>query len=376
MNKHAYWLTAVVLGLAGCAGDSDNARRSKQPGDDCFLGCNAPDTSAALGKQYLDGTLPSDLVRVAGVRSRAGRNYQSFAKQSKVVMTRSSKMARRYGSLYRQLSRWVANGGDPAKITQYGVSLAQLGGADRMGNVLFTGYYSPVLEVRHHPDSEYKYPIYAKPQCDGRCPTRAQIHQGALANRGLELGYSKSLIDNFLMDVQGSGFIHYEDDNRLQYLGYGGKNGHGYVAIGRVLIDRGEVPKEQMSMKAIKAWADRQPEWRVKELLEQNPSYVFFERRPTNDVVGAAGIPLLPMAAVAADKKLLPMGTPILAEVPLLDKAGNWTGKHQLRLLIALDVGGAVKKGHLDLYHGRGEQAGIAAGHYKHFGRVWKLGLR
>ena len=69
------------------------------------------------------------------------------------------------------------------------------------------------------------------------------------------------------------------------------------------------------------------------------PSYVFFERRPTNDVVGAAGIPLLPMAAVAADKTLLPMGTPSLAEVPLLDKEGNWTGKHQLRLLIALDVG-------------------------------------
>ncbi|MBP8222942.1 MAG: murein transglycosylase A, partial [Aeromonas sp.] len=82
-----------------------------------------------------------------------------------------------------------------------------------------------------------------------------------------------------------------------------------------------------------------------------------------------------PLAAVAADKSLLPMGTPILAEVPLLDKAGNWTGKHQLRLLIALDVGGAVKKGHLDLYHGMGEKAGVAAGHYKHFGRVWKLGL-
>ena len=82
------------------------------------------------------------------------------------------------------------------------------------------------------------------------------------------------------MDVQGSGFVHYGDDDRLQYLGYSGKNGHGYVSIGRVLIDRGEVPKEQMSMKAIKEWANRQPEESVKELVEQNPSYVFFERRP------------------------------------------------------------------------------------------------
>ena len=91
-------------------------------------------------------------------------------------------------------------------------------------------------------------------------------------------------------------------------------------------------------------------------------------------MIGAAGIPLLPMAAVAADKTLLPMGTPILAEVPLLDKEGNWTGKHQLRLLIALDVGGAVKKGHLDLYHGMGEKAGVA-GSLQALHRVWKLGL-
>lgn len=373
MNKHAYWLAAAVVGLAGCAGNPEPAKvPQKKAESGCFLNCEVPEN---LGKQYLDGALPGDLVRVERVNSHQRADYSKFGPQSRLVLERSGKMTRRYGELYRQLSRWVANGGDPAHITQYGISLAQLGGADRMGNVLFTGYYSPVLEVRHRPDAKYKYPIYAMPRCGGRCPSRAEIHQGALANRGLELGYSKSLIDNFLMDVQGSGFVHYGDDDRLQYLGYSGKNGHGYVSIGRVLIDRGEVPKEQMSMKAIKDWANAQPEESVKELVEQNPSYVFFERRPTNDVVGAAGIPLLPMAAVAADKTLLPMGTPILAEVPLLDKAGNWTGKHQLRLLIALDVGGAVKRGHLDLYHGMGEKAGVAAGHYKHFGRVWKLGL-
>lgn len=94
------------------------------------------------------------------------------------MLERSGKMTRRYGELYHQLSRWVANGGDPAQITRYGISLAQLGGSDRMGNVLFTGYYSPVLEVRHRPDAKYKYPIYAMPKCGGRCPSRAQIHQG------------------------------------------------------------------------------------------------------------------------------------------------------------------------------------------------------
>ena len=374
MNRHAYWLAATVLGLAGCAGEPQPAPLPKPKAADeaCFLNCTPVEN---LGKQYLDGTLPSDLVHVTQVNSQASRDFSRFQAQSQLVTQRSSRMATRYGELYRQLSRWVAQGGDPARIGQYGISLAQMGGADRMGNILFTGYYSPVLEVRHRPDREFKYPLYAMPNCGGRCPSRAQIHRGALANRGLELGYSKSLIDNFLMDVQGSGFVHYGDDDRLQYLGYSGKNGHGYVSIGRVLIDRGEVAKEKMSLKAIKEWANAQPEESVKELVEQNPSYVFFERRPTNDVIGSAGIPLLAMASVAADRTLLPMGTPILAEVPLLDPAGNWTGKHQLRLLIALDTGGAVKRGHLDLYHGMGEKAGVAAGHYKHFGRVWKLGL-
>ncbi|WP_029784397.1 3D domain-containing protein, partial [Vibrio parahaemolyticus] len=92
-------------------------------------------------------------------------------------------------------------------------------------------------------------------------------------------------------------------------------------------------------------------------------------------VTGSAGIPLLPMAAVAGDRSILPMGTPILAEVPLLNADGTWSGAHQLRMLIVLDTGGAVKQNHLDLYHGIGARAGTEAGHYKHFGRVWKLGL-
>jgi membrane-bound lytic murein transglycosylase A len=81
------------------------------------------------------------------------------------------------------------------------------------------------------------------------------------------------------------------------------------------------------------------------------------------------------MASVAGDRDWLPMGTPVLAEVPLLNADGTWSGAHALRLLLVLDTGGAVKQSHLDLYHGMGPRAGIQAGHYKHYGRVWKLGL-
>lgn len=154
------------------------------------------------------------------------------------------------------------------------------------------------------------------------------------------------------------------------------KNNQPYVSIGKVLIETGEVPRAEMSLKAIKKWVMENDEQTVRALLEQNPSFVFFDPRDDNAVRGTAGIPLLPLASVAGDRALFPMGTPILAEVPLLNADGSWSGAHQLKLLIVLDTGGAVKENHLDLYHGMGPRSGTEAGHYKHFGRVWKLGLQ
>ena len=110
-------------------------------------------------------------------------------------------------------------------------------------------------------------------------------------------------------------------------------------------------------------------------MLEQNPSYVFFDPGADAPVIGTAGIPLLTMASVAGDPAIFPMRIPILVEVPLLNADGTWSGAYQLRLLIVLDTGGEVRQNHLDLYHGMGPRAGTEVGYYKHFGRVWKLGL-
>ena len=140
--------------------------------------------------------------------------------------------------------------------------------------------------------------------------------------------------------------------------GYSGKNGHGYVSIGRVLIDRGEVPKEQMSMKAIKRVGQSSAGREREGAGGAEPSYVFFERRPTNDVVGAAGIPLLPMAAVAADKTLLPMGTLSWRKCRCWTKRATGPAAPAAAADCA-GCGGAVKKGHLDLYHGMGRKAGV-----------------
>ncbi|MFV0576167.1 MAG: murein transglycosylase A [Vibrio sp.] len=338
------------------------------------FGCSSQPDQMSSDQPFRDGKRDIPVDRYEA-HSKAPQDFTVFDAQTKKVMDKSPSMKAKYQNLYAQLSVWAQESGNPEDLAKYGVSVQQQSGADGKGNVLFTGYFSPVIEMRHTPDHLFKYPVYANPKCGSACPTRAQIYNGALNGRGLELGYASNQIDPFLMEVQGSGFVHYADNNQLDYFAYAGKNNKAYVAIGRVLIDRGIVPKEKMSMKAIKEWADANDPETVREVLEQNPSYVFFDRQQTPDVVGSAGIPLLAMGSVAGDRSIFPMGTPILAEVPLLDADGNWTGVHVLKLLVVLDTGGAVKGGHLDLYHGMGSRAGIAAGHYRHFGRVWKLDL-
>lgn len=336
---------------------------------------SAPAPTPDRGQQNKDGDLPQLLNKTTQVTSNQPKNLNTFARQAQAVIDNSPRMAQTYKHLYIQIEQWIQKSGDPQTLADYGLQTAQVGGSDHKGNVLFTGYFSPVIELRHQADQTFKYPVYKKPQCSANCPTRAQIYQGALEGQGLELGYAANLIDPFIMEVQGSGFVHFGDDNTLEYFAYGGKNNRAYVSIGRILIERGEVEKEKMSLKAIKEWVMAHDEATVRALLEQNPSYVFFEPQKAAPVRGTAGIPLLPMASVAGDRSLFPMGTPVLAEVPLLNADGTFSGTYQLRVLIVLDTGGAVKNSHLDLYHGMGARAGIEAGHYRHFGRVWKLGL-
>ncbi|MDO6527628.1 murein transglycosylase A [Motilimonas sp. 1_MG-2023] len=331
------------------------------------------DPKTNFGKQASNQQFTEVLNPVPLVISDKPRDYSLFTLQMNKVKEKSPNLVKRQNGLYQQVENWAEQNGDPASLNLFGIKAAQMGGADGQGNVLFTGYYSPVMKIRHQADAVYKYPLYGMPKCQGRCPSRAQIYAGALANQGLEIGYSKSLLNNFMLEVQGSGFVYFEDGGDKQYFAYAGKNGHGYTSIGKVLIERGEVAREDMSLEAIKSWAEKQDEATLRELLEQNLSFVFFKANKELDVIGSAGIPLQGGAAVAADRAYLPMGSVILAEVPQLDAKGVWTGHHVLKLLMVLDTGGAVKKNHLDLYHGLGVQAGRNAGYYKHFGRVWLL---
>ncbi|MDU8924220.1 murein transglycosylase A [Pasteurellaceae bacterium LIM206] len=318
------------------------------------------------GRAY--STLP--YTNVSRVDNTSGIiNQGDFLSQLSNIRIYSGSLASAYAANYDKITQWVIAGADVNHLSDYGIQPQVMSGQDGFQNVLMTGYYSPVIHARHTPQGKYQHPIYALPV--QKRFTRAQIYAGALRGKGLELAYSDSMLDNFLLGVQGSGYVDFGDGN-LSYFAYAGQNGYKYAAIGRLLVEDGEIPKEKMSIQAIRDWAANNPS-RVQELLERNPSYIYFKNDPTGKVKGSAGVPLVPMAAVASDRGVIPSGTVLLVEVPQIDNEGNWTGEHKLHLMVALDVGGAVKGHHFDLYRGVGDQAGHISGLSKHYGRVWVL---
>ena len=252
------------------------------------------------------------------------------------------------------------------------VDAYQLCGEDNRGNVHITGYYIPIINVKKEADDIYKYPLYRKPtNWGGHLPSRKKIDsENALANRNLEICYSDDLLDNFLMQVQGSGLVEYRDGTR-ELLSYGGENGHRYKSIGKYLVAAGHVPKSEISLEAIQEWTAENPD-SLTTLLNRNPSYVFFNKSK-KEPSGAAGVPLSAMVSVAVDKRYIPLGSTLLAAVPVLDENDDFIG-HEYRILTAQDVGGAIKgTGRMDFFCGVGEAGQKRAGALNHYGKVWLL---
>lgn len=339
-----------------------------------LAGCQSRPTDR--GQQYKDGHLeqPLELVNEPNATGKPV-NAKDYSDQVKVINQSSPGLYGRNSSTFNAVENWMLSGADTSKLNLFGLNAYQMEGVDNFGNVQFTGYYTPVLQARYTPQGEFRYPLYRMPAKGkkGRLPNRASIYAGALDSRNLVIAYTNSLVDNFMMEVQGSGYVDFGDGRPLTFFGYAGKNGHAYRSIGKVLIDRGEVAKADMSMQAIRHWAETHSEAEVRELLEQNPSFVFFKPEMYAPVKGASAVPLIAKASVASDRSLIPAGTTLLAEVPLLDNLGKFTGQYQMRLMVALDVGGAIKGQHFDIYQGIGHEAGQAAGFYNHYGRVWVL---
>ncbi|HEY2131992.1 MAG TPA: MltA domain-containing protein [Acetobacteraceae bacterium] len=264
------------------------------------------------------------------------------------------------------LARAVPPGDDIAARHFFEIAFQAYGvSTDGSATGLFTGYYEPEVAGSRVRTSVYKYPIYRRPPDlvgDGRTPylTRVQIDRGALAHRHLELLWLADPVDVFFLQVQGAGRVRLRDGHVVRVT-YDGKNGQPYVPIGRVLVDRGEMTMDEVSMQSIRAWLAAHPA-QVTELLEQNPSFVFF--REVHDATadagapGSLGAPLSPDRSLAVDKSFIPLGAPLW-----VDTKDTLDGTKLQRLMVAQDLGGAIRGPvRADIFFGWGPDAEAHAG--------------
>lgn len=235
-------------------------------------------------------------------------------------------------------------------------------------DALFTAYYEPEIAGARAPDSRHRHPIRRKPSDRALLSlTRGEIAAGRLDGRGLELLWLADPVEAFFLHIQGSGRIRLPDGGLVR-VGFAGRNAHPYRSIGQALARRG-LKGEAASAGGIRRWLRANPA-RAQALMNENPSYIFFEERPglaeDEGPVGALGVPLTAMVSAAVDPSLQPLGAPLWVEAAAEGFAG--------RLMVAQDVGAAIKgPGRADLFIGAGPEAGRRAGRIKAPGRLVTL---
>ena len=241
------------------------------------------------------------------------------------------------------------------------------------GRAFATGYYEPEIEGSHTPQPGYA-PIYTVPLDLVRCTrpdgtsgrgridatgtcvpyfSRSEIDQGALAGKGLELAWAKDPVELFFAEIQGSALIRFDDGTTLQ-IGYAGQNGRDYMAVGRLLRDRGILPTGGVTMQAIKDWIRANPD-QGRALMLENIVLRILQAGPGASPLGALNVPIADRTTVAADPTFVPLGAPIfLHDADRQEVDGLW---------VAQDVGGAIKgPNRFDTYWGAGAEAAAIAG--------------
>ena len=262
---------------------------------------------------------------------------------------------------------------------------------------LVTGYYEPLLRGARKRGGPFQVPLHAAPEdmvnveLSGVYPelkglrlrgrmdgnklvpyyTREELSRTRSLN-GKELLWVDDAIDAFFLQVQGSGRVFLTDTQETVRIAYANQNGHPYKSIGRYLIDKGELAAHQASAQGIKAWAAANPA-RLQELLNVNPSYVFFklEKMEGPDVgpKGALGVPLTPQRSIAVDPQFVPLGAPVYISTTQPNSAALLQ-----RLVMAQDTGSAIKNPvRADFFWGFGAEAGELAGRMKQRGSMWVL---
>jgi membrane-bound lytic murein transglycosylase A len=269
----------------------------------------------------------------------------------------------------------------------------QLVNPDGSREGLITGYYEPILKGSRSQKKPYLYPIYGVPpdlidvELGELYPELKHMRlRGRIEGRKLVPYYSRAdwdksrqdegvllwaddALEVFFMQIQGSGQVQLDDGSRVR-VNYADQNGHPYRSIGRWLVDQGEIKLEQASMQGIRAWLREHPK-RMQELLNANPSYVFFRELAldSESPPGALGLPLTAERSIAVDPKYTPLGVPVWLATTYPNSEQPLT-----RLMLAQDTGGAIRGVvRADFFWGSGHDAGAQAGKMRQKGQMWTL---
>ncbi|MEC5398304.1 murein transglycosylase A [Uliginosibacterium sp. H1] len=270
----------------------------------------------------------------------------------------------------------------------------QIVNADGTQEGLVTGYYEPLIRASRWKSARFTTPVYGVPddmlnldlaavypetkglrlrgRVEGRkvLPywSREQIEAQGERFQAKVLAWAEDPVELFFLQVQGSGQAEFSDGSRVR-LAYADQNGHPYISIGRYLINKGEMKLEQASMQGLKNWVKANPS-RLSELLNANPSYVFFreEAAGSEGPKGSLGVPLAAGRAIAVDPRTVPLGAPVFISFPKPE------GGQMNRLVMAQDTGGAIRgRVRADFFWGFGAEAGAQAGRMRQQGRMWLL---
>ncbi|MBU1040807.1 MAG: murein transglycosylase A [Proteobacteria bacterium] len=263
-------------------------------------------------------------------------------------------------------------------------------------DTLVTGYYEPYLEASLEPDPAYPYPVYGAP-ADMLTVDLGEFHSrwkgqqlryrmtkngikpyhsrgeidfgGALKDKGAEVAWVKDRIDLYFLHIQGSGRLILPDGS-VKHILYANKNGRDLAMLGRTVIRRGHLTRDEASAPRIKGFVQQNPHL-AKDLLSEDLSYVFF-KLSDNGPFGSMGKLLTPMGSIAVDRSQIPLGAALsmttTLPVPPQGGPGRLSG-----LMLAQDTGGAIVGKHVDLFCGSGPYAEFVSGRMKNPGQLHLL---
>ena len=348
-------------------GESESSRPSPS------VPSQAAENTRAAGAAIAIGPAIASLDIQAG---KAAAGLQSFRTSCSSLVKRTDNSGLTHGADWKSAcdaaQHWPDN--DARRFFESYFEAVQIGD----GKAFATGYFEPQISGSRVRSDSSRVPIYRRPpdlidvdlgqfsddlkdkkirgKVEGNAlvpyPDRAQIDDGALHGKGLEIAWASDYIDFFFLQIQGSGRVAMPDGSVMR-IGYDGQNGRDYTGIGRVMRERGLLAEGKASMQGITEWLRANPE-EGQKIMRENKSYIFFRELTGPGPIGAMGHPVVARSSVAVDRNYVPLGAPVFLDMEHDIADGLW---------IAQDTGGAIKGANrFDTFWGAGDEAALIAG--------------